>query len=117
MFPHEDSRKRIEKIILISLLSFGIVYGVTRAMPLLLGPSIEVYYPNDGDYVATSSFEISGQVSRVKEITLQGRPIPIDTGGHFRERLVASPPYTILVLTATDFYGKTVTKTIHIIPQ
>ena len=92
-------------------------YGGFRAYPLIVGPKVTLYNPHDGDIVSSSTFELSGQVSRVKEITIQGRPIPIGTDGHFTEILVAEAPYTILVVTATDFYGKTITKTIRVIPK
>jgi hypothetical protein len=117
MFEHTDVRKRLEIgfIILLVILSLG--YGGFRAYPLLIGPSIVIYNPHDGDHVASTTFELSGQVSRVKEITVQGRQIPISTDGHFTEILMAQYPYTILVITATDFYGATITKTLRVIPE
>jgi hypothetical protein len=117
MLEPYDNRKKIE-LLLVGLLLLAIVtYGFIRAYPLLRGPSIVIYYPHDGDVVASTTFEISGKVSHVKEISIQGRLIPIDTEGRFREILVAMPPYTILTLLATDFYGKTVTQTIRVVPQ
>jgi hypothetical protein len=95
----------------------SIAYGGFRAYPLLAGPNIVIYNPHDGDKVPNSTFEVSGKVTRVKEVTLQGRPIPIGTDGHFTEILIASRPYTILILTATDFYGKTITKTLRVAPE
>lgn len=94
-----------------------IVYGIFRAYPLVAGPSITVYSPADGDYVASTTFEVSGQVKRANVITVQGKPITIDTEGHFSETLVAQTPYTILVLVATDSYGETVSETLRVIPQ
>lgn len=93
------------------------MYGAFRAYPLLVGPTITIYNPHDGDTVSSTTFELSGQVSRVKEITVQGRPIPIGTDGHFTEILLAQKPYTIIVLIATDFYGKSITKTIRVRPE
>lgn len=117
MLEHYNLRKRIETFFVLILFLFALVYAVYRIRPLVVGPSLTVYHPTDGDYVASTTFEISGKVSRVREITLQGRPIPIDTDGHFKELLVANPPYTILVLTATDFRGKIATKTLRVIPH
>jgi hypothetical protein len=112
-----DLRKKIEFFFIAILVVTAIGYAIYRIYPLIAGPSITIYHPSDGDYVASTTFEISGKVTKVKEITLQGRPIPIDTDGHFKELLVASLPYTILILTATDFYGSTVTKTLRVIPR
>lgn len=117
MLEHENAARKIEKFLVGSLVIAALCYGGFRAYPLILGPEITIYSPQEGDIVASSSFEVSGKVSKVREITLQGRPIPIDIDGHFKELLVASPPYTILVLTATDFYGNSITKTVSVIPE
>lgn len=117
MTPYYDLRKRLELALLGILVVSACAYGAFRAYPLVAGPSITIYNPVDGDYVASSTFEISGQVKRATLITLQGKPITIDTEGHFTETLVAQTPYTILVLVAQDAYGETVSKTIRVIPQ
>ena len=117
MLEHEDTGRKFEKYFIGLLVLIALFYGGWRAYPLIKGPEITLYSPADGDIVASTSFEVSGKVSKVREITLQGRPIPIDQDGHFKELLVASPPYTILVLTATDFYGTSITKTVSVIPQ
>jgi hypothetical protein len=117
MTPYYDLRKRLEIGLLVALASLTIAYGAFRAYPLVAGPSITVYNPADGDYVASTTFEVSGRVKRANVITLQGKPITIDTEGHFSETLVAQAPYTILVLVATDSYGETVSKTMRVIPQ
>jgi hypothetical protein len=112
-----DLRKKLEIYGIVLLILTAISFGVWKAYPLILGPTITIYNPQDGDTVKRTTFEISGQVSRVKEITLQGRPIPIGTDGHFTEILIAQDPYTIIVVTATDFYGKTITKTLRVAPE
>ena len=117
MTPYFDFRKRLEQILLGALVVVALGYGLFRAYPLVAGPSITIYNPKDGDYVASTTFEVSGQVKRATVITLQGKPITIDTEGHFRELLVAQKPYTILVLVATDQYGATVSKAIHVTPH
>lgn len=117
MLSPYDLRKKIEVYGIVLLVLVALLYGVFKAYPLLIGPKITIYNPHDGDIVKNTTFELSGQVSRVKEITIQGRPIPIGTDGHFTEILTASKPYTILVITATDFYGKTTTKTLRVVPE
>ncbi len=117
MLEHYDIRKKLEFYFIGFLVIVSLSYGTFKAYPLIIGPQVEIYNPHDGDTVASSTFELSGKVSRVKEITVQGRVIPIGTDGHFAEILVANAPYTILVITATDFYGATVTKTLRVIPK
>lgn len=117
MIQYYDLRKRLEVVFIIILVLIAVAYGAFRAYPLVAGPSILLYGLQDGDYVASSTFEVSGQVKRSTSITLQGRPITIDTEGRFSETLVAQAPYTILVLEAKDAYGESVVKTIKVIPQ
>lgn len=117
MLSPYDFRKKLETYGIIALVLIALCYGGFKAYPLLVGPKITIYNPHDGDTVASTTFELSGQVSQVKEITIQGRPIPIGTDGHFIEILTAQAPYTTLVLTATDFYGKSITKTLRVVPE
>lgn len=117
MLSHDTVRKKIEATLMGLLVLIAISYGIIKTYPLYAGPYIEIYNPHDGDTVSSSTFEISGKVLRAKEISIQGRLIPIGTDGHFAEVLVANPPYTILVLRATDTYGTTKIKTLRVIPQ
>jgi hypothetical protein len=117
MMPYYDLRKRLERVFLWTLIAGSVCYGLFRAYPLVAGPSIVLYSPAEGDYVASTTFEVSGRVERASVITLQGKPITIDVDGHFSETLVAQLPYTILVLVAKDAYGETVSKEIRVIPQ
>lgn len=117
MTPYYDLRRRLEIGLLSLLVVIAVLYGIFRAYPLVIGPSITIYNPADGDYVASTTFEVSGKVERATLITLQGRPITIDTEGHFTETLVSQFPYTILVLVAEDQYGKSISKTVRVVPQ
>lgn len=117
MLSHQDLHKKIEKFFVMFLVLLSLTYGGWKMYPLIAGPSLQIYNPHDNDTVASTTFELSGQVSRVREITVQGRTIPIGTDGHFAEILIAQAPYTTLVITATDFYGKVVTKTLRVRPE
>jgi Glucodextranase, domain B len=112
-----DLRKRLERYLIITLSVFALLYGGYNAYPLIVGPKIEVFSPGDGDTVASTTFKVVGRATRAKNITLQGRAITTDPEGSFMETLVALRPYTILVLTATDGYGKTITKTLRVVPE
>lgn len=117
MIEYYDLRKKIEFYLVGTLILVAVIYGGFKGYPLLAGPNIELVDPLDGEVVSSTTFQVSGKVKRVKEITLQGRQIPIDTNGEFKETLVPQMPYTILILSATDFYGKTITKMIRVIPK
>lgn len=113
----KDLRKTVQKYSFIILIALTVIYGLFRAYPLVAGPSITIFYPQEGDIVASSTFEVSGRVVRSKEITLQGKSITVDTDGTFRETIVSLRPYTLIVLTATDTYGKNTVKTLKVVPE
>lgn len=110
-------REKIKIIFFILLIILTVSYGIWRAMPLIRGTSIIIYSPNDFDIVASSSFKVSGKVTRATELKLQGKIIPIDTEGNFNETLMASLPYTLIVLEAKGKYGDDIVKTIRVSPQ
>jgi hypothetical protein len=117
MSPIFDLRKQLEMYLFGTLLIIAILYGGWRAYPLIAGPHITINSPSDGETVSSTTFQISGRVSRVKNIEIQGRPIPIDKDGNFTEILVAQAPYTNIIIYATDFYDKTVLKTLRVVPK
>jgi len=117
MTEFNDLRRQVETALIVILLLLALSYGIFRAYPLLTGPSIKILNLTDGSTVASTTFQISGIATRAKEITLQGKPITIDNKGNFTETLVATYPYTILVLVATDKYGAVETKTLRVIPK
>ena len=117
MSPIFDLRKKLEFYFLGFLLIIVLLYGAWRAYPLIVGPHITIKTPHDGDIVASSTFIISGKVSRVKNIEIQGRAIPIDKEGNFSEILVAQAPETIITIFAIDLYNKTVMKVIRVTPK
>jgi len=117
MTEFNDLRRQVETVLIVILLFLALSYGIFRAYPLLTGPSIKILNLIDGSTVANTTFQISGIATRAKEITLQGKPITIDNKGNFTETLVATYPYTILVLVATDKYGAVETKTLRVIPR
>lgn len=117
MLPHTNTGKKIEIGIFLFIFLAALIYGIFRAVPLLSGPSIEILSPKNGDVVASTTFEISGRVLRAKEILLQGKPISTDTEGYFSERLVSSSPYTIIILVATDKYGRREMEELNVVPN
>jgi hypothetical protein len=116
---HDDRtlRKILRNASLFLLIIVPSSYGLFRAHPLIVGPQITVISPQDGESVASTTFQISGTVKRSTAIYLQGKPITVNEKGAFTETLIAVPPYTILVLVATDKYGATTTKTLRVIPK
>lgn len=100
----------LRKVIFIVILSLFfvavIVYGVYKALPIIIGPKIELSMPNT-DTIDGSSVAISGTVTRAKNLYINGIPTPFTESGHFESRLAIYPGTNILTIEAIDRFGRT----------
>lgn len=117
MGKYYNDREKLKTILLLILFISALIYGITRAYPLISGVKITITEPYDGQFVATTTFKIKGYVERSKEIKIQGRSVNIDREGNFEETLVSSMPYTLITVEATDKYNHKVVKTLRVIPK
>lgn len=81
-------------------------YGVIKAIPLIVGPQIEVTSPLDYQTVPDGFVTISGRAIHTSSLTLNGTPFLIDEQGHFETTLLLPSGGAILSLTATDRFGR-----------
>jgi hypothetical protein len=110
-------RNLIFKIAIISFIVITLVYSGLKLKPILSGPEITIYSPQNGDDVASTTFMISGRVLRAKEIKIFDRVITVNEKGEFEERLVSFAPYTIIKISATDRFGRSDEKELFVIPK
>lgn len=87
------------------------VYGVVKAMPLIEGPSIFVYSPENNETFSDGIVVVRGKSERVAIVTLNGVLLLRDQNGDFSSTLTFPFGGSILTLTATDRFGRTVTET------
>ena len=97
----------ISALVLILLLG----YGAWKASALLLGPSIVLTSPQDGETIPDGVVRIQGVAHRTETLTFDGAPFLIDTHGGFAGSLVLPQGNGILTLTAADRFGRTRTET------
>jgi hypothetical protein len=81
-------------------------YGVVKAAPLLLGPSIKIDSPAMHASVSDGFMTISGRAVHTQELTLNGAPFLIDESGRFETTLLLPKGGAILTLSATDRFGR-----------
>lgn len=98
--------------ILLALIIAG--YSIYQAKNLILGPRISVTAPSTGQRVASSSIDIVGIAFNTASLSLDGRTIFTDEQGNFKEKLLIPPGYTIILLSATDKFGRTTTKKLEL---
>jgi hypothetical protein len=81
-------------------------YGLFATHDYIVGPTILVREPANGSTFTASNIHIKGVVSRIQDITLNGRSITIDGKGNFDESVLLSPGYNIFELVAHDKFGR-----------
>lgn len=85
-------------------------YGLIEARHLLAGPSIKLAIPSNYTTLEDGFIGISGVANNTENLSLNGGPLPIDEGGNFMETVVVARGSSILSLTATDRFGRSVTE-------
>ncbi|MDE2038314.1 MAG: hypothetical protein KGI69_03810 [Patescibacteria group bacterium] len=89
-------------------------YAIWRSVAYLQGPEIDVLQPVDGATAPSTTVEVIGRAQRVSSISLNGSPISIDQSGGFRQTIVVFPGADFISLSATDQFGRSVSKTIEV---
>lgn len=72
----------------------------------ILGPDIIILSPKNGSTIDSSKTEIIGITKRIKEITINGRPITIDEQGNWKEIDILEPGYNVFEIIAKDKFGR-----------
>lgn len=85
-------------------------YGLWEAYPLLAGPALSVAEPVQGASYPGGVATISGRASRAATLTLDGAPLLADQSGRFLATLAFPAGGSILTFTATDRFGRRVSK-------
>lgn len=111
-------RSKIKLIINIALIFSassalaGYSYYETRS--LLKGPQITIESPRNGTTAENAELEISGGAKNVVALSIDGRPIFMDSDGKFKEKLILAEGYNTIFIQARDRFGETAEKTLEL---
>jgi hypothetical protein len=87
-----------------------IAYGLWEVYPLVAGPALTITSPKDGATYKDGVVIIEGSAARATALALNGSPLLPERSGHYSLTLAFPRGGSILRLTATDRFGRTVTK-------
>ncbi len=87
-----------------------VIYGGMEALPLLRGPAVTITAPLPGATAMDGMVTVTGIASRVNSLSLNGAPLLIDEEGNFSRLIVLPRGNAILTLTASDRFGRSITK-------
>lgn len=108
----------LRKLIFISLLfiftTTVIGYGVYKAMPVFLGPKIDLTTPRNDQPLEGTTAAVTGTVTRTKALYVNKIPTAFSETGFFSTRIPIYPGSNVLVIEAVDRFGRTKTTTLNI---
>ena len=104
---------KLTVIALVGLLILG--YGIYRTKDLVAGPKLYVDSPQNGSLLKEVSLTVAGRAERSTRVAINDRPIFIDEGGRFEERLLLFYGYNTITIHAEDKFGRGVSKTLQIV--
>lgn len=94
----------LKRIFLGLFILVTLAYIIYSLIPILSGPQI-VIEKSDVEGEA-NLVEISGLTKRAKELKIFDRVAELDQNGRFNEIILKQDPYTEVIITATDKWGK-----------
>lgn len=105
--PLVNQQKLILKILFVVFVLFAIsIYSYLKMRNLILGPTITVSSPENGQTVGNSTTVVEGMAKNVSFLSLNDRPIFVDEKGNFKEVVALLPGYNILSVKGADRFGK-----------
>ncbi|MCR4330887.1 MAG: hypothetical protein NUV49_03345 [Patescibacteria group bacterium] len=108
--------KLIIKTSVLAIIIVGVIgYSYYQARDFLMGPSVTILSPQNGAGLKDALVDITGRAKNISHIALNDRPISIDEVGAFSEKLLLSPGYNIMEITARDRFGRGTTEILELV--
>ena len=104
----------VKKVVASVAVLLLIVYGVFNARKLIEGPRVEIFEPTSGLESKTNPISIKGVAKNITFLSLNDKPIAVNTSGIFEERLLLSPGYNTIRIYAKDRFKQDTVKEIKI---
>ena len=97
-----QSQKNIRKIIFSLIIVFIISYGIFNARYIISGPNIHILSPNTNTEIKSDTMTIRGVAKNTTYISINQRPIYINTEGFFEEEVLLYPGFNNIEIRAID---------------
>ncbi|NLE07287.1 MAG: hypothetical protein GX627_01595 [Parcubacteria group bacterium] len=105
----------IKRFVIILSVIMLVSYGLFNARDLLIGPTIEIFSPTKHTIETDSNvLTISGKTKNIAFISLNEKPISIDTEGVFQEKLLLSPGSNTIEIKGKDRFKQETKKVVKI---
>jgi hypothetical protein len=109
-----ESGFNIKRFVIILSVFLLVSYGLFNARNLIMGPTIEIFSPAKDMETEENVIIVNGRAKNITFISLNEKPISVDTQGLFEEKLLLSPGSNIIEIKARDRFKKEIKKVIKI---
>ena len=92
-----------------------IAYTLFQGRFVILGPSIHITYPTDGERLDAQVYTITGNAQNISYISLNDRQIYVDQQGNFSEKLIAPLGLSIITVRARDRFGRQKEQSVRVV--
>ena len=117
-------RKYFKKVVItpkLITLSLGLAfvaltvgYVVWQVWSINKTPSLKIFQPSDNAVISGSSLLVLGKTDSAATLTVNGQPVFVDSQGQFQSQLGLTPGPKEIIVTATNRFGKSYSRTINI---
>jgi hypothetical protein len=91
------------------------IYALFQARFLILGPLVYIDHPLDGELVRENVIIVEGRAQNIAYISMNGRPIFIESNGKWGEKYVVSNGLNVITIEAKDRFGRRTEKEVRVV--
>lgn len=91
-----------------------IIYLIFESYRFISGPKITIISPKNGSTVDTPDIQFDSIIKNATFITIDNRQVFTDNSGVFKDKLLLSPGYNIIVVEAEDKFRNKVTEKLEL---
>lgn len=107
----------LKKTIAYISLSVVLALAFYNTKDFLLGAPLSIETAKDGSTISNSFLPISGVAKHASILKINGRVVPIEKDGEFRDGTLLSPGYNIIEVAMEDRFGKEKLKVFHLVAE
>jgi len=109
------AKKLIKIIFVIVIITIVAGYTYYQSHDMIVGPQLTIHSPTNGSSTTEAFVLISGTAKNISSISVDDRPILINTSGEFTNAVILHPGYNTITIKAEGKFGRTVEKTLELI--
>ncbi len=103
----------------ITYISISVILALAfyNTKDFLLGAPLSIDTAKDGSTINNSFLPISGVAKHASMLKINGRIVPVEKDGQFRDGALLSPGYNIIEVAMEDRFGKEKRKVFHLVAE